>query len=199
MTQQEELELALRGCKLETIQDSTFLEPIQSEQETIFHDSIRCLLDNLGNANTNRCTITFRGVTQVHLAAKLSKKPKDIDENKLLSLVFYFGDKAKHYYRVDDNAAKELRWLARIEDISKESNQAIFDKIQKVLNEDRENIRQFAKENGDFYSFFQDNANRERFSNALPAIGMQARDYFLYLLHTAGKIGITDESFLVSS
>jgi hypothetical protein len=200
MTSQQELKKALDGCHFETVQD----EPIQvvrlsPEQKKIFDQVVCCLFNNL-DVSQSPCTVTFRGTRKADLTEQMIKESDEVSEEKLLYLLFYFGNKAKNYYKEGGLETAKLRWPTKIEDVSPSFNQQIFEKIRSLLKGQRGKITQFVEEHKRFADFFQGNGNKDKFSEALMEIGVSARDYYLYFLHTADAVGENNKSsFLVSS
>ena len=87
-------------------------------------------------------------------------------------MLFYFGDKAKHYYKFDDAEAKSLRWLKRIEDNSRDTCSNTFKKIRKILKSDRPQIVSFKEKNNYFAEYFNASDNREDFVGAITDLGV---------------------------
>ncbi len=187
-----------KECQVQTIQESTFCEDLTDNQ----YQKYRQTLDVLAGRTfcfRRRPIVTYRGVSREHLIEKLSKQGSDLSEDKLLSLLFYFGDKAKHHYKFDDVEAKSLRWLSKIEDTSTVTCAKIYNKIRNVLKHKRGEIARFIDRNHYFYEFFYSSEHRDTFISAVSSLGQDARDYYLYFLHSAGNIGLGDKSFLVST
>ncbi|HCT64805.1 MAG TPA: hypothetical protein DIC60_06015 [Lachnospiraceae bacterium] len=188
----------LFACNLETIQASTFLEPMSKDQKAMFTQNISIVLKHLSHTDESKVTLTFRGDNRGHLTSKLSSKTTPLSEEKLISLLFYFGDKSKHYYKFEDIKARNLRWLQRIEDFREKTYSVIFEKTRQVLKSKKEVVRFFCDQNKEFAEFFL-NDNKSVFVSSLIRETNFARDYYLYFLHTAGKIGAGDKSVLVST
>ena len=93
-------------CRIETIQDSTFLDALSKDQERTFFYCLSYISENLKRPFGKSITLTYRGENFNNLASKLMSIPGTISEDKLVSLLFYFGDKAKHFYEIDDVAAQ---------------------------------------------------------------------------------------------
>jgi|GEM_PF-388261 len=201
------------GARWMTIQESTFLDALDESQRTNFDDVLRLALMNRCNVSgmpkstieskdnerlLRRVTMVYRGDNFDNLAKKLFSDTTDVDESKLLGMLFYFGDKAKHYYRINHDQYKKLRWLAKIEDHSLASAKVIFSKIKAVLKKKSVVVDQFKLKNPEFSAFFLASENVEYFSEQVIRY-RELRDYYLYFLHTAGKIGIGDGSVLVST
>lgn len=187
-----------KECQVQTIQGSTFLEELTDNQDQKYRRTLDALAGRTF-CSCRRPLVTYRGVSREHLIQKLSKQGSHLSEEKLLSLLFYFGDKAKHYYKFDDVEAASLRWLSRIEDMSQATCAKIFKKIRKVFKNNRAEIASFIERNRYFYEFFNSPENLEKFIGAVSSLGQGARDYYLYFLHSAGNIGLGDKSILVST
>lgn len=194
MTTKEHLEEIL-NCTLLTIQSSTFLEPIDEPQEKKFKEIISFLTTQAGDNAYRAANLVFRGEKLENLAKRLSNKPHGLNLEKISSLLFYFGEKARHYYKHEDTTAMGRRWLLRIEDTSEATCNVIFNKISEVLT--RKQSLKFRKSNRSFAEFFTDD-NRERFVAEL-ANDQTARDYYLFFLHSASSAGLGCNTVLVSS
>lgn len=172
----------LLDLNLETVQPSTFLEPLREDQKKMFRDIISNLVIHTGSASTHEANLVFRGESLANLSLKLSSISCELDEKKIPELLFYFGDKAKDYYKNYDDEAKSLRLLQNIEDTSEMTCKVIFEKIKEVLN--KESSKKFRRSNKSFSTFFETD-NLSTFIAQLA--GDQAlRDYYLYLLHATG-------------
>lgn len=186
----------LLTCQLETIQSSSFLEPLTTSQIKMFNDVVTILRTQLDNGSPNQVNLVFRGDRLDYLASRLTTKRKRLKKiDKISAYLFYFGDKARHYYKHDDAAAKNLRWLTQIEDASEKTCSAIFENIKRVL--DQPGFLEFRRSNKSFANYFSAD-NLLMFTSQI-AGDQTARDYYLYFLHTAGRTGIWDSSVLVST
>ncbi len=194
MTTKEHLEEILT-CHVFTIQDSTFLKPINEYQEQKLNDVI-AFLTTVATDNTERsANLVFRGDKLSNLANRLTCKRHDLTLENITSLLFYFGDKARHYYKYEDSSAMARRWLSRIEDTSESTSAIIFDKIVEVVG--RRASEKFRKSNKAFSEFFVAD-NRSRFVGEL-SDDQTARDYYLYFLHSASSARLGCNTVLVSS
>jgi len=176
-----------------TIQSSTFLEALKSDQKIKLEKTINLLTAD----NKLDSTVVFRGVGYSHLLPILTLKNNRVDERKLISLLFYFGEKAKNYYKCDNKKAEDSRWIKDIEDCSEVTIETIYEKIKKVLKNNRDEISKFKKNSPDFSEFFLGN-NKAEFVELVKG-NVSLRDYYLFFLHTAGKIGIDEKDILVST
>lgn len=182
--------------ELLTIQGAT-LTPLSHSQKVKLYSATNRISYHLGRPSNDKVSLVFRGDNFSHLSEKLSSFPGILREEKMLSLLFYFGDKAKHYYKYDDEEIANSRWIKNIEDLSRESAKEIFKKTRKVIKTKRDDIFDFRENNTDFVRYFEGD-NIDKFSNLLVG-NSKLRDYYLYFLHTSGKIGIGDKSLLVST
>ena len=185
-------------CNLETIQNTTFLEPLTDEQNSKFVEIIQIILVHLSKSDETRITLSFRGENHENLKSKLSREKNDMSEVMLTSLLFYFGDKAKHYYKIKESEVKKYRWIKNIEDYDQDTFNTIFKKIKDVLKSSKKEILEFNKNQPEFIKFFKED-NQEQFTSKLLYGDNLARDYYLYFLHTSGKIGIGEKSLFVST
>jgi transposase-like protein len=199
MNRVDKLYSAQEECQVQTIQEeSTSLDKLTDDQDQKYRRTLDALTGRT-YCSCRRPLVTYRGVSRDHLVEKLSKQGSHLSEVELLSLLFYFGDKAKHYYKIDNIDARSLRWLSSIEDKSQSTCETIFKKIGKVLKNKRAEIKRFIERNHDFCEYFKSGSNSEGFGSAVSALGQDARDYYLYFLHSVGKIGLGDKSVLVST
>lgn len=179
---------------IQTIQESTFLENITPKQLDFFKGVLET------TATPGLCLAVYRGTTKSQLFKTLSTKTTKYSENKLITNLFYFGEKAKHYYKYEDSAAQNLVWIKTIDKNTIETNKTIFTKIKNLLNtppQIAKKITFFNRENSDFVKFFT-TSNEDIFAEIATRNNL-IRDYYIYFLHTAGKNGVTNESFLVST
>lgn len=145
-----------------------------------------------------KAKVVFRGVTKDYLTFRLPKDGKTIRESELLSRLFYFGDKAQHFVQKNEKLDSS-EWLKSISDISPKSNGELFRKIKELSRKNNLRVSAFVRLHPDFFGFFADSKNRTRFSETLAKLGQGARDYYLSILHTAGKIGVSEKSLLKST
>jgi len=140
--------------------------------------------------------IVFRGTNRKLLLEALSKKGDQTDENKLMELFFYYGEKAKSYYKENCKLA-ENGWANKIEDTSLEFTALIFDRIKSLLSGDtRQRMIEFKEKAVDFVKYFMEESNKEHFMVNVTD-NPYLRDYYLYFLHISGKE--SDKSFFVST
>lgn len=189
----------LNGCRLQTISKDDDSHGLTADEAKKFAHTINALRGH-ADCSCRRPLITYRGVSREHLAEKLSTDTQKMTQSSMLSYLFYFGDKAKHYYKFNDSEAKSLRWLKRIEDVSTGTNKEIFTKISKMLKRSTSDaINDLRSANPEFYKYFGATVNRTGFVDALCELGSTARDYYLGFLHTVGSIGLGNQSVLVST
>lgn len=140
--------------------------------------------------------IVFRGTKRKLLLEALSKKGEQTDENKLMELFFYYGDKAKSYYK-EKSKLVENGWANKIEDTSPEFISLIFDRIKTLLSDDtRKRMIEFKEKAVDFVKYFTNESNKEHFKVNVTN-NPYLRDYYLYFLHISGEE--SDKSFFVST
>lgn len=182
----EQLEIALNDCELFTIDSNNSIKRFSEVENKIFKNARKCL-EKATQYKKNRRTITFRGFTDAHQSNRLNGFE--------LSKLFYFGDKAQSYYKTDENILTK-QYLSCIEDCSPKTLDYIFNEIKNLLQEN--SLRYFSGNNPEFVNFFQD-SNKPNFFSYSPSLREKIRDYYLYLLHTAGDSVVKSKSFLVST
>ena len=77
---------AIRGCELQTIQESTFLDALTYDQERKFDGALEALIQQ-PTMGLYRGIVTFRGVSHKHLEEKLSKKKRPTERGKTSLIV----------------------------------------------------------------------------------------------------------------
>lgn len=142
--------------------------------------------------------VLYRGINKKYLSERLKKEDDEISESTLLKRLFYFGDKSKHYFQ-NNEFLKRSKYLKDINDNSISSNREIFSKLNNLSHSKNPKIIEFVNQNQAFFSFFKDSKNKEVFADGVRKSGVKLRDYYLTILHTAGKIGISEKSTLVST
>lgn len=143
-----------------------------------------------------KVAIVFRGTNRKLLLEELSKKGDQTDENKLMELFFYYGDKAKSFYK-ENSKLVENGWANKIEDTSPEFISLVFDRIKSLLSDDtRKRMIEFKQKAVDFVKYFTNESNKEHFKVNVTN-NSYLRDYYLYFLHISGEE--SDKSFFVST
>lgn len=143
----------------------------------------------------NQFIIVFRGQKKQTLERVLSGSFQN-EAGKLLCKIFYFGDKAKHFFYKEENIKNS--YLRTIDDISDETFNFIFDQIHKILATDyggEERIKtEFKSSNSEFTNFFIDVDNKVNFINLINKVQnnkeaerQRIRDYYLFILHNFGR------------
>ncbi len=126
------------------------------------------------------------------------------------SQLFIIGEKSKHFLKEKKEEIKKRSYLKNINDCSSKTFEYIFNKINEIhtkpikdLNIDITYINNYIKREKKFYDFFRDrNNNIQKFKNISKinfSNKLAIRDYYLYYLHTLGKDGISENSFLKST
>ena len=140
--------------------------------------------------------IVFRGTKRKLLLEALSKKGDQTGENKLMELFFYYGDKAKSFYK-ENSKLVENGWANKIEDTSSDFIALIFDRIKSLIIDDkRPKMVKFKEKAVDFVKYFTNESNKEHFKVNVTN-NPYLRDYYLYFLHISGEE--SDKSFFVST
>lgn len=185
----------LQDFQVRTLDDyGSYRDLFSQEHEKL---SLTCICLLLSNS-PGQVKIAFRGLRKDYLTSRLAKDSEAIQEPELLSRLFYFGDKAKHFAQ-ENEMLDNSKWLKTIDDTSQASNKEVFSKLKGLGTSKNSRVIDFFKSNPNFFAFFADNKNKAMFSDALAKLGQEARDYYLSVLHTAGKVGVSDKSLLVST
>ena len=151
-------------------------------------------------------SITFRGDKKDALRDRyFHSEYGDISQSKLASSIFYFGDKARHYFNTERKTRGRL--FEDINDASKSAFGIIFDELNRISSANysspriSEALQDFSQENPDFVNYFQNQVNRDDFINLAVATkdAEQVRNYYLYLLHTFGGKRISKSSLFIST
>lgn len=202
--------------------DQTLVRPLEyedeecvplSEQETLkFHR----LLDFLAHAyERSQLTIVYRGEKKLRLHRKLFRSKHHPATSNLFFRLFYFGEKAKFYFNHNNKSLRKRDYLRHINDVSPQTFQFIFKQLYYIINnysqatrgyfkeKKQRTVTNFVKNNVELAKFFLNRENLPRFIEAVDGLNVrekeQVRDYYLYLLHTFGRDGISRLSFFVSS
>jgi hypothetical protein len=154
-------------------------------------------IESIENSFQDRPTIVYRGMSRQHIERILSRDDQPIEEGKLLSRLFFYGEKAKAFYHYTEEEAQLLPWLKNIEDSSEATCQEIFKRINALLGQTDECL-DFHLESPQFCDFFQKKENSSKFTSEVSELGPRARDYYLYFLHSYNSKYL-NESFLVST
>jgi hypothetical protein len=187
------IKLQIEHYKLMTIDENECITELSDNQRISFQRSIMGLeLRTISHRDT--AIITYRGVRRTYLINNLSTKDEpEINDSRLLSRLFYFGDKAKSFCK-----EQNMLWLQDIEDCSQKTCEEIFARVGKLLASS--NARDFRKKNDEFYRFFKDQSNEHLFCSTVCGNLCQiGRDYYLYFLHTACEDSYKEQSVLIST
>ncbi|MEA5617901.1 hypothetical protein VB711_08625 [Cronbergia sp. UHCC 0137] len=139
--------------------------------------------------------ILFRGQKKQILENVLSSSFQD-EAGKLLCKIFYFGDKAKHFFEYPNNSQDS--YLRTIDDTSDDTFNFIFDQIHTILATNYggdEGIKtEFKLSNIEFTNFFSKLDNKGNFINLINNVKNnkesereRIRDYYLFILHNFGR------------
>lgn len=159
------------------------------------------------SSEDGKLLVLFRGDNRYAVGKRLFRGA--VSEVAAFETLFYIGEKSKHFYKTNADNLRRLSHFRHIEDTSSETYSYIYERITSALassswrttNQKRRLIR-FLEDNPNFVSFFQGH-NRDLFVGSCLAANTgrtRLRDYYLYLLHTLGRLGgISDLSFFVST
>lgn len=173
------------------------LAPLTISQGKIFYRAVHLLSDASKN---KKVLTTFRGDSYASLADRVGCESGW--DGVIYQRTFYFGAKSKHFLENNKTVAKR-RHLNSIEDVSEATFEFLFKKIAKICHADAYKGHPFWDANRDIVELFTNPENRAYFLSRVNAASEEmkvlVRDYYLYLLHTAGRKGVADESMLVST
>ena len=141
----------------------------------------------------NRLIVTYRGEKKERLEKKLGEK---YNTKKFFNRLFYFGEKAKIYYKQSKESLENKDYLKSITDISDDTFQFIFQEINKIItsknihSQKYNRVQDFIENEQSFTAFFRDNSNLPNFCSNLKKINekdkFRIRNYYLYFIHTHG-------------
>lgn len=121
----------------------------------------------------------------------------------LFSMLFYFGQKARHFWLEHRNEIAKRDWLISIDDVSEATFSWIFDRTGEILKYKLRNVQHFVSENPCFAAYFFDQKNKIDFISKAVSLDLKgrqhAKDYYLYFAHTFGRKGIHKSTMLVST
>ncbi|MCL4872296.1 MAG: hypothetical protein KJ063_25325 [Anaerolineae bacterium] len=179
------------------------VEPLTHDERDIVSKLREILADACANS---QLAFVYRGENK-----NKSKKIYGTHEwnCELLERLFCVGSKAKVYTdEIDASVGQNRGYLQSVNDVSSETFHFIFDQISSILNQKQSHkvVLRFVQEssNDQFVQFFQAPSNLGKFLAVLeqgisPNELEKIRDYYLYLLHTFGRKGANNRSFLVST
>ncbi|MCX5956453.1 MAG: hypothetical protein NTW51_08605 [Cyanobacteria bacterium] len=111
------IEQLLTGLTLRTLSQYEQLICLTEEMRTTFSRALS-EIESIENSFQDRPTIVYRGMSRQHIERILSRDDQPIEEGKLLSRLFFYGEKAKAFYHYTEEEAQLLPWLKNIEDSS---------------------------------------------------------------------------------
>ncbi|WP_157222073.1 hypothetical protein [Chromobacterium haemolyticum] len=192
---------AIPDLKLVSIGEYGGLEPLTLKQRNRLLTTIEILL----HPRTYPCPLfLYRGDSKNNLRAQLFSSTSDWrPDNELYSRIFFFGQKARHFWMDPTRETKARNWLRNLHDDSMHTFTWLFSKIGQVLSSRERRVKNFCKENHLFAEYFKNPANEQDFltktQSLPPRLRQRARDYYLYCLHTYGRRGIHEQTLLVST
>ncbi|EPF7653866.1 hypothetical protein ACXLRA_004313 [Vibrio vulnificus] len=147
---------------------------------------------------SNRGRLLYRGVSKDYLSDRLVKEHEEPIESTILTRLFFFGEKAAHFRKsLKERQIRE--YLTDINDISESTCNKIFDLLNKLRKSKDPAIKVFLENHELFFNFFLDKTNKPEFYYMIQKLGVEARDYYLGFLHTAGRIYGGERSVSIST
>ncbi|HDM8230536.1 TPA: hypothetical protein P0E37_005086 [Vibrio campbellii] len=159
------------------------------------------IISYINERNTLSSDIVFRGVSWEFLYDRLTSNKNEVfpvNESEIARRLFYFGEKSQHFRNVAVEG-NNPKWLKYYHDLSERTIIKVFDRLKGLTKSKDPNIINYVGRNESFFDFFSNNVNKEIFYKMICSEGLEARDYFISILHTAGYIGMTGRSTGVST
>jgi hypothetical protein len=164
-----------------TIRDNGFVDLNKNEKQ-IFEDRLSKILKH----RDPQGKIVYRGQKKSSLKdilVKCDPVQSDDCEYQMYENLFFFGEKAKHFYC---QSSKQIQYSE------------LFERIAKELKKTNSRIKNFIAQNSNFHDYFSNKVNGTEFSKHLSADSDLAF-YYLAFLHTLGKRDGYNTCFLSSS
>src|SRR6202035_5345658 len=124
-------------------------------------------------------------------------------DNQLYNRLFFFGQKARHFWMDQERDVGRRSWLQSLHDQSDATFAWLFCNIARVLNYKERRVQIFCQQNLPFTTYFKGSKNEQNFvarARRLNRLDCQVvRDYYLHFLHTFGRRGIHKPTLLVSA
>lgn len=190
-----------------TVIDSNFRQ-ISSSEKKIFDSFI----DIVANSNTlGECRVLYRGDDLKKMKKRLNYSDKEEEENLIFKLFTMGGLKPKFYF---DRATiyPEVVFFDNINTVSEKTFDFLYSRFHSIFYKQNPSntskstilrIRKFREQNEEFVKEFDSLKNGAEFVSKIMSYSQdkkeEIRDYYLYLLHTLGTLGITNISFFVST
>jgi len=143
----------------------------------------------------------FRGERLPNIERRLVKPANKVSVSEIFGRVFVVGEKARQYS--EGVVGGEKTYLSTINDVSEGTLEFIFDSIRNVVSSQKLKNRVKSRLSTDFKTYFNDIHNKRGFVSQITEFNyelkLRLRDYYLYILHTAGNDGVNKETFFVST
>lgn len=148
--------------------------------------------------------LLYRGDSKKHLRKQLFIDPGTQNpDGQMYAKLFYFGQKARHFWMEKDRDIHQREWLKGVWDHSDTTFAWLFKEIRRVLKYSYRRVKRFCDENPALSEYFNDESNGTDFIAQVmqesPKKRQIIRDYYLHLLHTYGRNGIHKATLLVSA
>jgi len=173
--------------------------PLQKAHCDYFESLIRYLHEEEKAGNI---LLVYRGEEQKNIDRRLTPTGGTVNRTEVYQRTFYVGDKARHFSM--DEFSNDRNFLTGINDCSDTTLSYIFERIANALS--AKNLARRVRSNisKKFKDFFTNPNNSAAFIariNSTPnqELKLKIRDYYLYLLHTAGSLGVRRETMFVST
>jgi len=169
-----------------------------SEEEIQMFHTFKSVLEE--KEKEGKVLFLFRGEQLPNIERRLAKPANKVSVSEIFGRVFVVGEKARQYA---EGVIGEKTYLSTINDVSELTLGFIFDRIKSVLSSSKLKAKIESRLPITFKTYFSDINNKATFINIISRLGfeqkLRLRDYYLYLLHTAGNDGVNKETFFVST
>lgn len=169
-----------------------------SSNEVLVFNGLKDYLSEM--SSKKECLLLYRGDEVRNIKKKIFLGDEEYSKTKLLEELFFIGDKARHLYL--DADAKNRLALKGLNDCSFETFEYIFDKMNSMC---RAGVGgRVEKCTSDYFRSYFKSSGVSCFLDIIKQVDdeyclLKIRDYYLYILHTAGTQGVRPETMLVSA
>lgn len=175
--------------------DKNNLTRIESNQWNLF---IKWFNSNL---ESDRVSLFYRGTTKSEIKNRINPDYICGGNDNWMKYIFEWGEKSKSFL-INSNYNNPL--VESIEDLSEETFEFIFKKINSILTQNKNSrVIEFKKSNLGFYDYFIVTSNKDVFVSSITCLDnnkkVQIRNYYLKLIHSIFDFGIKNENSIFVS
>lgn len=196
--------------------EETGTTPLDTDESQRFRNFIQLVSEA---CKSKKVITVHRGERIGRLKEKLLSDSNSINGSsstpgRLWLRLFFFGDKAKHYFRESSKDVDGRDHLKRIDDNSDATFEYIFRQISKLVDirklpeagpskAEQDQIRRFLEKNERLVNYFSQECNLPSFLEVAATLSnsdrTRVKDYYLFTLHKVGKLVIGQETYFVST